>query len=290
MNEGLVAGGPHGPPPREGFMFPGVRDARVMFGEHYPAHGYPINFSRKPSPIRDVQDLSADRKSPLRDNPDLDAAVLERRQQEAYRAAVTAQHQQLYPSDGDHKQRLAAADVMAEVNSPNSQQYQNSAPDCHAPDDGPGSSGEDSCGSKREMDQMEDEYCLDDSRVYVRNKKGQKVVRLGINARERRRMHDLNDALDELRSVIPYAHSPSVRKLSKIATLLLAKNYIMMQANALEEMRRLIAYMNQTPSPLYDGFSPYASGRLPPASPAATGVEKVAPMFPPAPRSPSNKP
>ena len=54
-------------------------------------------------------------------------------------------------------------------------------------------------------------------------------VRLNINARERRRMHDLNDALDELRSVIPYAHSPSVRKLSKIATLLLAKNYILMQ-------------------------------------------------------------
>ncbi|XP_075212510.1 basic helix-loop-helix family member olig [Lycorma delicatula] len=70
-----------------------------------------------------------------------------------------------------------------------------------------------------------------------------KSVRLNINARERRRMHDLNDALDELRSVIPYAHSPSVRKLSKIATLLLAKNYILMQANALEELRRLIAYL-----------------------------------------------
>jgi Helix-loop-helix DNA-binding domain len=62
-------------------------------------------------------------------------------------------------------------------------------------------------------------------------KKGRqgKTVRLNINARERRRMHDLNDALDELRGVIPYAHSPSVRKLSKIATLLLAKNYILMQ-------------------------------------------------------------
>lgn len=59
-------------------------------------------------------------------------------------------------------------------------------------------------------------------------------------------MHDLNDALDELRSVIPYAHSPSVRKLSKIATLLLAKNYILMQANALEELRRLIAYLQGT--------------------------------------------
>ncbi|XP_055542136.1 class E basic helix-loop-helix protein 23 isoform X1 [Wyeomyia smithii] len=75
-----------------------------------------------------------------------------------------------------------------------------------------------------------------------KNRQG-KTVRLNINARERRRMHDLNDALDELRSVIPYAHSPSVRKLSKIATLLLAKNYILMQANALDELRRLLAYI-----------------------------------------------
>lgn len=87
---------------------------------------------------------------------------------------------------------------------------------------------------------------------------GTKVIRLGINARERRRMHDLNDALDDLRSVIPYAHSPSVRKLSKIATLLLAKNYILMQASALEEMRRLICYMNQSmTSPAYEHFSPF---------------------------------
>ncbi|XP_078254697.1 class E basic helix-loop-helix protein 22 [Rhinoraja longicauda] len=75
--------------------------------------------------------------------------------------------------------------------------------------------------------------------------KEQRALRLSINARERRRMHDLNDALDELRSVIPYAHSPSVRKLSKIATLLLAKNYILMQAQALDEMRRLVSYLNQ---------------------------------------------
>ncbi|KAG6938557.1 basic helix-loop-helix family member e23 [Chelydra serpentina] len=78
-----------------------------------------------------------------------------------------------------------------------------------------------------------------------RKPKEPRSLRLSINARERRRMHDLNDALDGLRSVIPYAHSPSVRKLSKIATLLLAKNYILMQAQALEEMRRLVAYLNQ---------------------------------------------
>ncbi|KAK3592905.1 hypothetical protein CHS0354_004133 [Potamilus streckersoni] len=103
--------------------------------------------------------------------------------------------------------------------------------------------------------------CYDEQMVNSKMKqrkkgKEQKVVRLNINARERRRMHDLNDALDELRSVIPYAHSPSVRKLSKIATLLLAKNYILMQANALEEMRRLITYMNATSNPHATCFDP----------------------------------
>ncbi|KAG7488490.1 hypothetical protein MATL_G00035380 [Megalops atlanticus] len=109
--------------------------------------------------------------------------------------------------------------------------------------------------------------------------KEQKTLRLNINARERRRMHDLNDALDELRAVIPYAHSPSVRKLSKIATLLLAKNYILMQAQALEEMRRLVAYLNQgqaisaaslpATTALTPGLGPYEQ---PPGYPFPAGV------------------
>ena len=72
-------------------------------------------------------------------------------------------------------------------------------------------------------------------------------------------MHDLNDAMDELRGVIPYAHSPSVRKLSKIATLLLAKNYILMQGNALEEMRKLVTYLSHhagVPLPVLPGAAP----------------------------------
>lgn len=130
-----------------------------------------------------------------------------------------------------------------------------------------------------------------------------KYVRLNINARERRRMHDLNDALDDLRSVIPYAHSPSVRKLSKIATLLLAKNYILMQANALEELRRLITYMNQTghsptapaapgPAAMYEPFSPYSRPGLPPGAPPAVPANlsaaiKSTGIYPPSrPRSP----
>ena len=65
-------------------------------------------------------------------------------------------------------------------------------------------------------------------------------LRLKVNSRERRRMHDLNSALDALREVMPYAHGPSVRKLSKIATLLLAKNYILMLNRSLDEMRQLL--------------------------------------------------
>jgi class B basic helix-loop-helix protein 1/6/7 len=54
-------------------------------------------------------------------------------------------------------------------------------------------------------------------------------------------MHDLNSALDGLREVMPYANGPSVRKLSKIGTLLLAKNYILMLNNSLEEMKKLVS-------------------------------------------------
>ena len=116
---------------------------------------------------------------------------------------------------------------------------------------------------------------------HCRKGKGEKIVRLNINARERRRMHDLNDALDELRSVIPYAHSPSVRKLSKIATLLLAKNYILMQANALEEMRRVVGYMNVSPPTATPGsscFEPFSTyGRFPAGLPQ--DLEKNADHF-----------
>ena len=135
------------------------------------------------------------------------------------------------------------------------------------------SSDESTASSKKENESMEkfgEDY--DAVPLNIRHKashsknKEQRGVRLGINARERRRMHDLNDALDELRAVIPYAHSPSVRKLSKIATLLLAKNYILMQANALDELKRMISFMNQTPPPappppIYEAFSPYAAAR-----------------------------
>ncbi|CAG5126341.1 unnamed protein product [Candidula unifasciata] len=65
-------------------------------------------------------------------------------------------------------------------------------------------------------------------------------LRSKINSRERRRMHDLNSAMDSLRDSMPYAKGPSVRKLSKIATLTLAKNYIQMLNKSVEEMKQLL--------------------------------------------------
>ncbi|KAM5181526.1 oligodendrocyte transcription factor 3-like [Mantella aurantiaca] len=66
-------------------------------------------------------------------------------------------------------------------------------------------------------------------------------LRMKVNSRERQRMHDLNQAMDGLREVMPYSHGPSVRKLSKISTLLLARNYILMLSKSLEETRKLLS-------------------------------------------------
>lgn len=59
--------------------------------------------------------------------------------------------------------------------------------------------------------------------------------RLESNERERMRMHSLNDAFQALREVIP--HVAMERKLSKIETLTLAKNYIMALTNVICDMR-----------------------------------------------------
>ena len=77
----------------------------------------------------------------------------------------------------------------------------------------------------------------------LNNKKhvsGAQDTRTKINFRERKRMHDLNTAMDGLREVIPYANGPSVRKLSKIATLTLARNYIQMLTKSLDELKAML--------------------------------------------------
>ena len=57
--------------------------------------------------------------------------------------------------------------------------------------------------------------------------------------------------MDCLRQVMPYAHGPSVKKLSKMATLLLARNYIVLLTRSVEEMRRLsLSYLEPRESQL----------------------------------------
>ncbi|XP_061193430.1 neurogenic differentiation factor 4-like [Saccostrea echinata] len=65
-------------------------------------------------------------------------------------------------------------------------------------------------------------------------------IRLRVNSRERERMHNLNAALDSLRQVLPYSNGPTVKKLSKMSTLLLARNYVMALTKSLEELKKMV--------------------------------------------------
>ncbi|XP_072022620.1 uncharacterized protein [Amphiura filiformis] len=118
----------------------------------------------------------------------------------------------------------------------------------------------------------------------------QQDLRLKINSRERKRMHDLNSALDGLREVMPYAHGPSVRKLSKIATLLLAKNYIVMLSSSLEEMRRLLSDVyqgsHQHPAPPSAAAIAAAASLATPTSPRSAFLPSSTSLPPPPPPIP----
>jgi hypothetical protein len=83
------------------------------------------------------------------------------------------------------------------------------------------------------------------------DKIGTKQQRAKINLRERKRMHDLNLAMEGLREVMPCANGPSMRKLSKIATLSLARNYIQMLTRSIEELKIMLdeAYRSQSVGP-----------------------------------------
>ncbi|TRY66466.1 hypothetical protein DNTS_005362 [Danionella cerebrum] len=94
-----------------------------------------------------------------------------------------------------------------------------------------------------EEDEEEDEMGLDGDQVPKRRGPKKKKMtkarqerfrarRIKANARERSRMHGLNDALDNLRRVMP-CYSKT-QKLSKIETLRLARNYIWALSEVLE--------------------------------------------------------
>ncbi|XP_033499354.2 oligodendrocyte transcription factor 4 [Epinephelus lanceolatus] len=113
------------------------------------------------------------------------------------------------------------------------------------------------------------------------NKDEVQDLRLKVNSRERKRMHDLNQAMDGLREVMPYAHGPSVRKLSKISTLLLARNYILMLSSSLEEMKKLVgdvyggsaAAQNRTAA--HSAITPAAPTALHPLHPLAQSLHSL---------------
>uniref|UniRef100_A0A671KNR9 Oligodendrocyte transcription factor 1 n=1 Tax=Sinocyclocheilus anshuiensis TaxID=1608454 RepID=A0A671KNR9_9TELE len=66
----------------------------------------------------------------------------------------------------------------------------------------------------------------------------QQELRRKINSRERKRMQDLNVAMDALREVmVPYSSPTGV---SGISTLVLARNNILLLGSSLQEMRRLL--------------------------------------------------
>jgi hypothetical protein len=56
--------------------------------------------------------------------------------------------------------------------------------------------------SSNAIEQQQQQQQQSGSGNHVVGERKQRTLRLSINARERRRMHDLNDALDELRSVV----------------------------------------------------------------------------------------
>ncbi|XP_036396720.1 oligodendrocyte transcription factor 1 [Megalops cyprinoides] len=140
----------------------------------------------------------------------------------------------------------------------------------------------------------------------------QQELRRKINNRERKRMQDLNVAMDALREVmVPYSSpaaqshphhgqpgAPPGRRISKISTLILARNYILLLGSSLQEMRRLLGEVSvgvgvgvgvngPVPRLLLTGSWPFftAPGQLLLASDALLTSAKC-PLLPPPPEEP----
>ena len=88
--------------------------------------------------------------------------------------------------------------------------------------------------------------------------------RIESNERERQRMHSLNDAFEGLRNVIPHINMD--RKLSKIETLTLAKNYIKALTNVICDLRGETAVFNDLDPAGSEGAK---------CSPSTSGCESI---------------
>ncbi|KAI6222181.1 Helix-loop-helix DNA-binding domain protein [Aphelenchoides besseyi] len=102
----------------------------------------------------------------------------------------------------------------------------------------------------------------------------QHVLRTSINSRERRRMHDLNDALDELRSVLPYSQNANSRRLSKINTIILASNCIRNMNKRISDVNteneQLRGMLSKEQLSTLKPLPPLPPIEAPPASPTAS--------------------
>ncbi|XP_069029245.1 neurogenin-1 [Embiotoca jacksoni] len=114
--------------------------------------------------------------------------------------------------------------------------------------------------------------------------------RLKANDRERNRMHNLNDALDELRGVLPAF--PDETKLTKIETLRFAHNYIWALSETIRiadlqagktgdaPLRLSAACLGDVPSPGSDACSWSSSGSSSSSSPAYSASSPGSPGAP----------
>ena len=92
-----------------------------------------------------------------------------------------------------------------------------------------------SCGGKVSNSNNTASAKCERQRRKALNARERNLRRLESNERERQHMHSLNDAFGELKDIIP--HVKIGRRLSKIETLKLAKNYIKALTNVICEMR-----------------------------------------------------
>lgn len=123
--------------------------------------------------------------------------------------------------------------------------YKNDAPTGHTDGDSQSVNGSESTDSSSICDELSSQSSkrqrngasqASRRRKSALNARERNLRRLESNERERMRMHSLNDAFQGLREVIP--HVRLERKLSKIETLTLAKNYIMALTNVVCDMRQ----------------------------------------------------
>uniref|UniRef100_A0A7E4UMH4 BHLH domain-containing protein n=1 Tax=Panagrellus redivivus TaxID=6233 RepID=A0A7E4UMH4_PANRE len=146
------------------------------------------------------------------------------------------------------------------------------------------------------------------SRLESLDPEEQDRVRQTINSRERKRMHNLNFALDDLRDSLPSSRGASSRKLSKINTIVCATDWIrqIQKDNALLRQKltdlgaevpplptfnNTLEHISVSPAPSEVSFAaiktmakspPTPSVQKPPTDPAPVVPTPPMPMFPPA--------